>query len=70
MKTLFHGDLLNFGTIVLIIMIGGGVLVALTMCVESVWSIRSRRADQRDEQSGPVETKPNEQEGEHLPKSA
>ncbi|HTM90171.1 MAG TPA: hypothetical protein VL155_18345 [Terriglobales bacterium] len=70
MKALFHGDLLNFGTIILIIMIGGGVLVALTMCVQSVWSIRRRRADQQDEQTGRIEPKANAQQDKHLPKSA
>jgi hypothetical protein len=67
MNVLFHSDLLNFGTIILIIMIGGGVVVALTMCVQSVWSIRR---DQQDEQTGRIGPKPNERKGEHLSKSA
>jgi hypothetical protein len=70
MNALFHGDLLNFGTIVLIIMIGGGVLVALTMLAQSVWSIHCRYADQQDEQTGRIGPKPNERKGEHLSKSA
>ena len=70
MNALLHGDLLNFGTIILIIMIGGGVVVALTMCVQSIWSIRRRRADQEEEQTASNEPKPKNPEGEHLPKSA
>jgi hypothetical protein len=69
MNALFHGDLLNFGTIIIIVMIVAGLAVVLTMCAESVWSIHRRHADRQDEQTtlGP---KPNEQEGKHLPKSA
>jgi hypothetical protein len=70
MNTLFHSDLLNFGTIIIVVMIVGGVAVALTMCAESVWSIHRGRADQQDEQTGPPVAKPNEQQGKHLPKSA
>ena len=68
MNALFHSDLLNFGTIIIAVMIVGGVAVALTMCAESVWALRSRKADQQDEQT--VELKPKKQEGKHLPKSA
>lgn len=50
MNTLFHSDLLNFGTIILIIMIGGGVLVALTMAGNSAWRML-RRTDRQDEQA-------------------
>jgi heme/copper-type cytochrome/quinol oxidase subunit 2 len=70
MNTLFHGDLLNFGSIVLIIMIVGGVVVGLTMFAESVWEFRRRRADRQEEQTGPLGPKPNEHEGKHLRKSA
>jgi len=71
MNTLFHGDLLNFGTIIILLMIVGGVLVALTMFAESTWEIRRRRADQQDEQTGPLGPKPKEREHEpHFPKSA
>jgi hypothetical protein len=70
MNTLFHGDLLNFGTIIILLMIVGGVLVALTMFAESTWEIRRRRADQQDEQTGPLVPKPNEPQGKDLPKSA
>lgn len=62
MKALFHGDLLNFGTIIILIMIVGGILVALTMFADVVWSFRQRHADQQHERHD---------EGEHhLPKSA
>ena len=70
MNTLFHGDLLNFGTIIIALMIVGGVVVALTMCVESVRSINLGRADRQEEQTGPLGPKPNNQERKHLPKSA
>ena len=70
MNTLFHSDLLNFGTIVLIIMIVGGVVVAVTMAVQSAREFRRRPADRQDEEAVPLGPKPNEQEGKHLPKSA
>jgi hypothetical protein len=70
MNALFHGDLLNFGTIIILLMIIGGVLVALTMFAESAWAIHRRHADQHDEEPGPPVAKPNDHEGEHLPKSA
>jgi cell division septation protein DedD len=70
MNALFHSDLLNFGTMVLIIMIIGGVLVALGMIAQSVWSIHRRKADQQDDQTGPIRPKPTDQERKHLPKSA
>ena len=71
MNALFHSDLLNFGTIIIAVMIVGGVAVALTMCAESVWALRSRKADQQDERTGGIESKPKSQErGKHLPKSA
>ncbi len=69
MNALFHGDLLNFGTIVLIIMISGGVLVVLRIIGDSVWRML-RHSDQQDEQADALGPKPNEHEGEHLPKSA
>jgi heme/copper-type cytochrome/quinol oxidase subunit 2 len=62
MSDLFHSDLLNFGTIIIVVMVTGGVLVALTMVAQSVWSIRRSRADQQDEQ---LEPKPNKPEGKH-----
>ena len=70
MNTLFHSDLLNFGTIIIVVMIVGGVAVALTMCAESVWSLYSRKADQQDAQTGRIEPKPKSQERKGLPKSA
>ena len=70
MNTLFHGDLLNFGTIIIAVMIVGGVVVAITMAVQSAREFRRRPADQQDEQTGPLGLKPKEHEGEHLPKSA
>jgi hypothetical protein len=70
MNALFHGDLLNFGTIIILVMIVAGVLVAVTMCAESAWEFRLRSADRQDERTGSLGPKPNEQEGEHLPKSA
>ena len=45
MNALFHSDLLNFGTIIIAVMIVGGIAVALTMFAESVWSIRRRHGD-------------------------
>jgi hypothetical protein len=69
MNTLFHSDLLNFGTIIIAVMIIGGVLVALTMFAESIWLHRGRD-DQRDEQTGPLKPTTNEQQDKHLPKSA
>jgi hypothetical protein len=70
MNTLFHSDLLNFGTIVLIIMIVGGIVVAVTMGVKSAQEFRRSRADQQDEEAGPLGPKPDKQESKHLPKSA
>jgi flagellar basal body-associated protein FliL len=69
-NALFDSDLLNFGTIIIAVMIVGGVLVALTMVAQSVWSIRRRHADQNDEQTDRIEPKLNEQEAKHLSKSA
>ena len=69
MNTLFHSDLLNFGTIVLIVMIGGGILVVLRIIGDSAWRIL-RRTDRQDEQADALGSKPDEHEGEHLPKSA
>jgi hypothetical protein len=68
MDALFHSDLLNFGTVIIAVMIVGGIAVALTMFAESVWSIR-RYGDWQDEQPT-LALKPKEQEGKHLPKSA
>ena len=70
MNTLFHSDLLNFGTIVLIIMIVGGVAVSITMAVQSAREFRRRRADQQDEEAGPLGPKPDKRESKRLPKSA
>jgi len=71
MNVLFHGDLLNFGTIVLLIMVVGGVVVAITMAVQSAREFRRSRADQQDEQTSPLGPKQNEREHEHqFPKSA
>jgi len=70
MNTLFHGDLLNFGTIVLIIMIVGGVVVAITIAVQSAPEFRRRRTDRQEEQTGLLGPKRNERESKHLPKSA
>lgn len=69
MNTLFHSDLLNFGTIVLIVMIGGGILVVLRIIGDSAWRIL-RRTDRQDEQADALGSKLDEHEGEHLPKSA
>lgn len=42
MGTLFHAfsDLLSFGTLVILAMILGGVVVVLTMLADSVWLLR------------------------------
>ena len=70
MNALFHSDLLNFGTIIIAVMIVGEVVVALTICAESLRSIHRRKADEEDEQTGPLGPKPNEPQGKDLPKSA
>ncbi len=43
MGTLFHAfdDLLTFGTVIILAMIVGGVLVILTMVADSVWLLRA-----------------------------
>lgn len=53
----------------LIIMIVGGVVVAVTMAVQSAREFRCRRADRWEEEAG-LGPKPNKQQGRHLPKSA
>lgn len=70
MHALFHSDLLNFGTIILIIMILGGVVVAITMFAESVCEIRRHHAEDHDERTGRLRPRRNQQQGRHLPKSA
>ncbi len=70
MNALFHSDLLNFATIIIAVMSVGGVAVALTLCAESVWSIHRCKADEQDQQTGPLGPKPNKPQGKDLPKSA
>jgi hypothetical protein len=48
-NTLFRGDLLNFGTIIILVMIVGGAVVALTMFAESAWQMRRRRQDREND---------------------
>ncbi len=52
MGTLFHAfdDLLTFGTVIILAMIVGGVLVILTMVADSVWLLRA--AHQQHEEDG------------------
>ena len=66
MNALFHGDLLNFGTIVILVMIIGGGVVALTIFAESAWMIRDRRKDREGDVPAAL-ARPDEQ---NLPKSA
>lgn len=51
MGTLFHAfdDLLTFGTVIILAMIVGGVLVVLTMLADSVWLYRAARQQHEDE---------------------
>ncbi|HLK31794.1 MAG TPA: hypothetical protein VKT29_01810 [Terriglobales bacterium] len=59
MGTLFHAfdDLLTFGTVIILAMIVGGVLVVLTMLADSVWLYRAaHRQEDQDAQPGWLET--------------
>ena len=69
MKALFYSDLLNFSTIIIALMILGGVVVALTMVGDSAWRIL-HRSDKQDEQADTLGPKRDKDEGEHLSKSA
>ncbi|HSB74936.1 MAG TPA: hypothetical protein VLC12_04755 [Terriglobales bacterium] len=53
MGTLFHAfdDLLTFGTVIILAMIVGGVLVVLTMVADSVWLFRAARQQHEEEQA-------------------
>lgn len=55
MGTLFHAfdDLLTLGTVVILAMIVGGVVVVLTMLADTVWLFRAaRHQHQQDAQPG------------------
>ncbi|HKU23791.1 MAG TPA: hypothetical protein VJQ50_22450 [Terriglobales bacterium] len=54
MGTLFHAfdDLLTFGTVIILAMIVGGIIVVLTMVADSVWLFRAAR-QQHDEDAQP-----------------
>ncbi len=54
MGTLFHAfdDLLTFGTVIILAMILGGVLVILTMVADSVWLLRAAH-QQHEEDTSP-----------------
>lgn len=67
MNTLFRGDLLNFGTIIILVMIVGGAVVALTMFAESAWQMRSRRQDRENDAVPETTEQPSEA---HIAKSA
>jgi len=51
MGTLFRAfdDLLTFGTVIILAMIVGGVLVVLTMLADSVWLYRAARQQHEEE---------------------
>jgi hypothetical protein len=51
MGTLFHAveDLLTFGTIVIVAMLAGGLLVILAIIADSVWLVRERHRAHQDE---------------------
>lgn len=51
MGTLFHAfdDLLTFGTVIILAMIVGGVLVVLTMIADSVWLYRAAHHQPQDD---------------------
>jgi hypothetical protein len=59
-NSLFRGDLLNFGTIIILVMIVGGALVALTMFAESAWQMRSRRRDRENDAVTETTAQPSE----------
>lgn len=55
MGTLFHAfsDLLSFGTLVILAMIVGGVVVVVAMLADSVWLFReAHRLDDEDANPG------------------
>jgi heme/copper-type cytochrome/quinol oxidase subunit 2 len=73
MGTLFHAfdDLLTFGTVIILVMIVGGVLVVLTMLADSVWLYRAAHQQHEDEaQPGWVATIRQWRHHERLKKSA
>ena len=51
MGTLFHAfdDLLTFGTIIILAMIVGGVLVVVTMLADSIWLYRAAHQQHEEE---------------------
>lgn len=55
MGTLFHAfdDLLTFGTVIILAMIVGGVLVILTMVADSVWLLRAAHQQHEEEDGRP-----------------
>lgn len=69
MNTLFHSDLLNFGTIIIALMIVGGVVVVLTMVGDNAWRILYH-TDKQDDQADAIGPKRDNGERGHWPKSA